>query len=81
MTALSSSRVLGSWSRMAARARSGLRLAGMVASCPIIPSTRRDAVWIRAGIEAASGRLRQYFFGISALMAVGFTRAGLKTLS
>ena len=66
---------------MASRARSGVRLAGIVASCSIIRSTRWEAVWIRPGIAAVSGMLRQYFFGISARMAVGFTRAGLNTLS
>lgn len=34
-----------------------------------------------AGMAAASGRLAQYFRGISARIAVGFTRAGLKVLS
>jgi hypothetical protein len=32
-------------------------------------------------MEAASGMLRQYFFGISARMAFGLTRVGLKMLS
>ncbi len=44
----------------------------------IIASTRAGAVRINSGIAAASGRLRQYFIGISARMASGISRAGLK---
>ena len=31
-----------------------------------------------AGMSEASGRFRQYFFGISACIAFTFSRAGLK---
>jgi hypothetical protein len=43
-----------------------------------ISATRRGASAIMRGISAVSGRLRQYFRGISARIAPGFSRAGLK---
>lgn len=81
MIAFNSSRDLGSWSHIRSSAASGLRFAGMVASCSIMRVTRWGAVWMSDGIDSASGMFFQYFFGISARMAVGFTRAGLKMLS
>ena len=43
-------------------------------------SVRALAVRMRSGMAAASGRLRQYFLGISDVMAPIFRRAGLKIL-
>ncbi len=48
---------------------------GLVSS---IVSVRLAAARISSGIAAASGRLRQYFFGISDVMAEILRRAGLK---
>ena len=48
--------------------------------CSTMLSTRPDAVRINSGIAAASGRLRQYFCGISARIAPILSRAGLKML-
>ena len=81
MMALSAASDLGSWSHMASSARSGVRFAGIVASVSIIRAMRCGAFWINVAMAAASGMFRQYFFGISARMAFGFTRAGLKMLS
>ena len=78
---LSSSSEAGACSAMAATAFSGLRCAGMLASFEIIASTRDEAERTIAGIAAVSGRLRQYFFGISARVCTRFSRAGLKVLS
>ncbi len=47
----------------------------------IMRSTLRGACCSSDGISAASGRFRQYFFGISASIACTFTRAGLKILA
>ena len=43
-------------------------------------SVRAPALLIRSGINAASGRLRQYFCGISLCIALILSRAGLKML-
>ena len=56
-------------------------LCGSVAALAIIAPVRRSAPSIRGLINEASGRFRQYFFGISFCMAFTFSRAGLKMLA
>lgn len=81
MMRFSSSSERGPAACMAATALSGLRFTGKAGSRSIMSPTRAVAARTRAGIAAVSGMLRQYFFGISARMAVVFSRAGLKVLS
>ncbi len=50
----------------------------MVGGAMIISCMRAPACRINGAISSASGRLRQYFFGISAVIAFTFNRAGLK---
>lgn len=57
------------------------RSAGAEAPRSTISAARRGASAIRRGMSRASGRLRQYFTGISARMAPGLSRAGLKMLA
>ena len=54
---------------------------GTAASAATIAWVLRSASSIKGLISAASGRLRQYFFGISACIALVFSRAGLKMLA
>jgi hypothetical protein len=53
-------------------------LCGSVAAFAIIALAVRPASSIRGLINEASGRFRQYFFGISFRIAATFSRAGLK---
>ena len=48
------------------------------ACCAIMSVAALSAPAIRPGMSDASGRFRQYFFGISACIAFTFSRAGLK---
>ena len=57
------------------------RSAGAEGPRSTMAAARRGASAIRRGMSRASGRLRQYFTGISARMAAGFSRAGLKMLA
>jgi len=59
----------------------GVRFCDTVAAASTMRSTRAPAPCRSPGMLRASGRFFQYFIGISARMAVGFTRAGLKMLS
>jgi hypothetical protein len=54
---------------------------GAGASRSIIVCVMRPAFAINGSINEASGRFRQYFFGISVCMALIFSRAGLKMLA
>ena len=56
-------------------------LCGSVAALAIIALAARSAPAIKGLINEASGRFRQYFFGISVCMAFTFSRAGLKMLA
>ena len=56
-------------------------LCGSVAASAIIALVVRPAPAIRGLISEASGRFRQYFFGISFCIAFTFSRAGLKMLA
>ena len=56
-------------------------LCGSVAALAIMSPVARPAPAIRGLINEASGRFRQYFFGISACMAFTLSRAGLKMLA
>ncbi len=51
---------------------------GAVGAAAIMPRARASAPAIRSGMSRASGRFRQYFFGISAVIAFTLRRAGLK---
>jgi hypothetical protein len=61
--------------------RAGAAIGGSVAAFAIIALAVRPASSIRGLINEASGRFRQYFRGISLLMACTFSRAGLKMLA
>ena len=52
--------------------------AGVVGILAIISFAASSAPAIICGMSEASGRFRQYFFGISACIAFTFSRAGLK---
>ena len=54
------------------------RRAGVVGAVSTMVVILRSASSIRLGMSAASGRLRQYCFGISEVMARTLSRAGLK---
>jgi hypothetical protein len=56
-------------------------LCGSAAPLAIISSALRAAAAIKGLMSEASGRFRQYFFGISFCIAFTFSRAGLKMLA
>ena len=56
-------------------------LCGSVAAFDIIALAVRSASAIKGLMSEASGRFRQYFFGISFCIAFTFSRAGLKMLA
>ena len=55
-----------------------MRARASVGILAIISLARRLGAGDQPGMSAASGRLRQYFFGISFCIAFTFSRAGLK---
>jgi hypothetical protein len=56
-----------------------IRLRGSAGAASSMDCVREGASASRRGISPASGRLRQYFFGISARVAAALARAGLNT--
>jgi hypothetical protein len=56
-------------------------LCGSVAASAIIAPVTRSALSINGLMSEASGRFRQYFFGISVCIAFTLSRAGLKMLA
>ena len=81
MIAFSASRVFGAWSDIAATALAGSRLIVIWGGLSIICVVRVAAARTRPGMAAVSGMLCQYFFGISARIALRLVRAGLNVLS